>query len=1193
MTAEPTEPYGIIVDKSFGAEQTKELQGPNYHIYAEMGKTKGENLFHSFQKFNLHEQESAIFYGDDSISRIISRVTGPESSWIDGGIISNAPHADIYFINPKGVIFGPNAWLDVQQSFHVSTCDYLGFSDQTRYKVNETDPLLSSASPVSFGFLDSDIGSIHIDGKGAVIPTSENNVLPSIYVPEGHHISLIGGHMQLDFGTVDLNTYFPIGTLIAEKGRINIASVASVGEVLIETDQLIVSSCEQLGDIQMLKHSAISSGSGQIFIRANELIIDQSFINAGQYSKNDSTPEGFAGGSIDIQVHQLSVLNGSAILIETFGKESSGDINIIADHVRVDGLGSDNTGSSISTSSIELDNLEQEIISNDQFKASHLSTINPAKLQNGNAGNIYINAINISISNGGLIEANAFSLGNGGNIVLNASQSIDISGIPNVNEACGIMAVARSDQKNSGDAGNISIQSKYLHIHDGAKIINSTAGVGNGGRIDISVEETFVIEGSKGSCENFQEEQIFQHVSGVFSTTDSDHENAGNAGKISISGKNFCMNHYANINASSESKGDAGEIVLDFETFSIEDYSGIFSQSMHEGNSGFVFIKAGQFISLKNQAGISVQSMSKGRPGGIAIDTPELTMEDQTIITSASLSPDNETDGGGVLIGRDVSVDELEFDVGQACHKLKMNNLSKITTESHGKGSAGYIYIKSQSIQMDDHTQISSSSLLNDKNGNSGYIFLQTENLSLMNDSSITTENSGEGDAGFIFIDTHQLNLTNHSAILSVNTHGQNGGMSGFIMISKQIESLLPGDQMSVHPCDYISIDNNSGITTSSLSEGGAGGIMVRTKTLNMSNSGFISAENKYPELSQEFGIVSIRSDMINMQSHSKISTLSEGDGDAGGIAIETGKLFMSDAIISSAGVTSGKKGEGGHIIMAREIANLDNFLFGLIDDITQPLEVLYFTNPVDRISLVNNASISTSSAGYGNAGRILIDAVNLTMADNATISSESSSLVDGGAAGFIKIRKIDYLSMVRNSSISTQAKNTSVPDIISPDILKQDRLNGSISIEGFHSDIHLIDSSITSSVLGGFGNGGNIDISSYVLLMNHSKVIANAFDGNGGNIQMTSNYMIQSADSMISASSERGIDGEIVIETSIQRPDKGLIKLPSTFLDAQKWIKTPCEKRDHESVSRLIIRQIDAHPTPFNDWVPAYWRKN
>ena len=81
-------------------------------------------------------------------------MTGGERSDIDGTIRSTIPGADFYFINPAGVVFGPNASLDLQGSFHVSTADELRFADGATFSA--TDPAASSftvAAPEAFGFL--------------------------------------------------------------------------------------------------------------------------------------------------------------------------------------------------------------------------------------------------------------------------------------------------------------------------------------------------------------------------------------------------------------------------------------------------------------------------------------------------------------------------------------------------------------------------------------------------------------------------------------------------------------------------------------------------------------------------------------------------------------------------------------------------------------------------------------------------------------------------------------------------------------------------------------------------------------------------------------------------------------------------------------------------------------------------------
>ncbi|MBF0559876.1 MAG: filamentous hemagglutinin N-terminal domain-containing protein, partial [Nitrospirae bacterium] len=113
---------GIALDGSFGTKGA--LTGPNYSIPASVGQQTGSNLFHSFGTFNITSAESATFSGPASIQNIISRVTGGQSSSIDGTIHSTINGADLYFINPAGIVFGANAKLDVSGSFHASTADY-------------------------------------------------------------------------------------------------------------------------------------------------------------------------------------------------------------------------------------------------------------------------------------------------------------------------------------------------------------------------------------------------------------------------------------------------------------------------------------------------------------------------------------------------------------------------------------------------------------------------------------------------------------------------------------------------------------------------------------------------------------------------------------------------------------------------------------------------------------------------------------------------------------------------------------------------------------------------------------------------------------------------------------------------------------------------------------------------------------
>ena len=113
----------ITIDGHFSPAQM--LAGLNYAIGANLGKQVGGNLFQSFGIFGLATSESATFSGPAAINNVIGRVTGGNLSSINGKINRRSLGANLYLINPSGMVFGPNATVNVSGSFHASTADYL------------------------------------------------------------------------------------------------------------------------------------------------------------------------------------------------------------------------------------------------------------------------------------------------------------------------------------------------------------------------------------------------------------------------------------------------------------------------------------------------------------------------------------------------------------------------------------------------------------------------------------------------------------------------------------------------------------------------------------------------------------------------------------------------------------------------------------------------------------------------------------------------------------------------------------------------------------------------------------------------------------------------------------------------------------------------------------------------------------
>ncbi|MGH2416665.1 MAG: filamentous hemagglutinin N-terminal domain-containing protein, partial [Microcystaceae cyanobacterium] len=137
----------IVPDGTLGSESSTVKQDningfPSDVI--EGGAARGANLFHSFSEFNVGEGRGAYFANPAAIENILSRVTGGNLSNILGtlGVLGNA---NLFFINPNGIVFGPNARLDLRGSFVASTADSLLFENGFEFSASnpQAPPLLT------------------------------------------------------------------------------------------------------------------------------------------------------------------------------------------------------------------------------------------------------------------------------------------------------------------------------------------------------------------------------------------------------------------------------------------------------------------------------------------------------------------------------------------------------------------------------------------------------------------------------------------------------------------------------------------------------------------------------------------------------------------------------------------------------------------------------------------------------------------------------------------------------------------------------------------------------------------------------------------------------------------------------------------------------------------------------------------
>ena len=131
-----------------GALSPSVASSDNQSFVIENGDRAGNNLFHSFSEFSIPTSGSAVFNNPTDIETIFSRVTGSNLSNIDG-LLQTTGTTNLFLLNPNGIIFGPNAQLDIAGSFTASTAKSLVFADGNEFSATSPElSLLSISVPV-------------------------------------------------------------------------------------------------------------------------------------------------------------------------------------------------------------------------------------------------------------------------------------------------------------------------------------------------------------------------------------------------------------------------------------------------------------------------------------------------------------------------------------------------------------------------------------------------------------------------------------------------------------------------------------------------------------------------------------------------------------------------------------------------------------------------------------------------------------------------------------------------------------------------------------------------------------------------------------------------------------------------------------------------------------------------------------
>jgi filamentous hemagglutinin family protein len=1062
---------------SSGLNTTVNAAGGVFTITGGTRPNGGPNLFHSFGEFSLGPTEIGNFVNDSGLptTNILSRVTGGNPSNIFGTIQTTGfPGANLFLMNPAGILFGPTAQLNVEGSFHATTADYIKLGNDGVFYADPAKPtLLSVAPPSAFGFLSANPAPIDVQAGSFDFNTFE---FTPLQVPEGQTLSLVGGTLNLGAAEIrnaagDVVEDAKPTFVLAPGGRINLVSVASAGEASFDGKSFNVDSFSQLGDINIKGGQIFGGGlmfpsyvdGKEVFIQGGQLVINNALIWPGFFSLFGLGPLP-DGGEVNINVRGAVNITGTDV--EPFLGNAPGIFTI--------------AGSLFEPPEFFPNAKVPDVTINaGSLTIAGQASVQTARLGPGDPSNVVVNADTVTVQNGGSISLLNFYEGSGGALTINAREvNLSGDGTPSPTGITGLQA------------------QNLFHLCFGCPV---PPGQPNEGEPDFDPRLTL-----------------------------------GDAASITVNATDrLTMSGDAAISTDSISFGKAGDITVNAKDMFLSgagEFSGaISSQSALAGPSGNITINATGQIQINDGFRVTATSGSNGDGGTVNVSAGQsitMTGADSRILSTTAQLPDSTLDSIFLnWLGVDfATLRELTgnpnatmFDVLALLNDLGITNVTDLTP-----GNAGTINISTPLLTMNADTRIVAST---GWDGNAGSVIGNFGSLFVQDGASIRSQ-SGIEQSGQLFLGAGNAGVVS----LSANT----------ITVSGRSPTSGEG----------------SNISTQTFGDGDAGNIFLSANQVNIQNGGALTSTSGGTVNGQlvvgtgNAGQINVSTPTLTMADNGAISVATFGSGNAGDITLNVSNFTQTGGSRVDSSTSGG--GSGGDLtVTATDSATLSDPGTGLFS--------------------------TASSTGAG--GDVNVQAPRVQILNGATISANSTG-TETATAGNVNIATND-LNM-QSSSITTEA---TVAD------------GGNISITTTGSLVHLTDSQITTSVQSGVGSGGNIAINSDLIVLDDSKILANAFGGPGGNIDITADVFLVNTGGMIptsltgivDASSALSTPGVINIEATFTNVVGSVTLLPETPLKATELLRAACAARfAGGKTSSLVVGGRDGVPMQPGGLLPS-----
>ncbi len=525
--------------------------------------------------------------------------------------------------------------------------------------------------------------------------------------------------------------------------------------------------------------------------------INDTFMTSGLYANNVSGNAIIETGNIAVNTQQLIVRDGATIATNTYSDGKGGNINIKASNLRIENgaVVSAIVKSSGNGGNIDINSAQVQVIgvgNNNNF--SELS-VSAKENSTGNTGNLKINTNNLQVEDGASIITATFGEGNGGDMTINATSKIELTGQGgNENEFPSALFIV-AEKPSTGDSGSLTINTKQMLVQNGAFVSVSNNASGGAGDLKITTDNLIIKDnarfftgrvsegkaigdlsiktnhllvaggstvkaGTSGEGGNLNIDAQYVQVIGTGNDGNTPSSltlsaSLGNKGSINLNAKRLLIKDGASVSAGTSNAGDGGNLIINAQDVQIVGKGGNDPKNKNLPYPSGIFVPTEEFAT--------------GDAGNLIINAKRMLVQDGAFVSSASNGRGN---GGDLIIN---------------ASRLQVQDESSVISGTKRKGTGGNLKITANSVLVEDGAKVNAGT---SGTGNAGNLNINSDTIRVIDKAQVAVESTGTGNAGILTLDARSISL-DRKASLNASTQSADSNNEQATIIINNARDLI------------------------------------------------------------------------------------------------------------------------------------------------------------------------------------------------------------------------------------------------------------------------------------------------------------------------------------------------------------------------------------------------------------------